>query len=190
MSRATKAVEKHVATFFRGHKVDSSEWSRGPISQRVPGFRVLKVSPGPRINRWTIVSLGVWDALHDEREHGLEFLMCGPEPTDELLETLAMVAYYHAGPPENRLDVGHTVPIGRPLGANSKCDHLLVSLPYIFGPDLEACKWRGGHARILWAIPITEAERDFKAEHGLDALEQKFEDEGVRYWDLERESLV
>src|SRR5882672_3186431 len=102
MSRATKAVERHVAGFFRGHKVDSTEWTRGPIHQRVPQFSILRVSPGPRINRWMIVSQGVWDALHDEREHGLEFFMCGPEPTDALLETLAMVAYYHTGPPENR----------------------------------------------------------------------------------------
>ena len=71
-----------------------------------------------------------------------------------------------------RLDHGHTVPIGEPWLPGSACDHLLVSLPYPFGPELEMCRWDGGHARLLWLLPITEAERDFRTEHDLRDRQQ------------------
>jgi hypothetical protein len=86
--------------------------------------------------------------------------------------------------------IGHTVPIGEPWVPRSTCDHLLVSLPYPFGPDLELCDWDGDHARLLWLLPITEAERDIKAEHGLEALEQRFDDAAIKYWDPARSSVA
>jgi hypothetical protein len=101
-----------------------------------------------------------------------------------------MTAYYHAGQTPQRLDVGHTVPIGEPWLPGSTCDHLLVSLPYIFGSDFEMCRWRNGHARVLWLLPITSAEREFKIEHGLDALEERFEAESVDYTNPLRGSVV
>jgi hypothetical protein len=54
-----------------------------------------------------------------------------------------MVAYYHATSGDYRLDHGHTVPIGRPWIRGSSCDHLLLSLPYPWGPELETCTVRG-----------------------------------------------
>jgi hypothetical protein len=101
-----------------------------------------------------------------------------------------MVAYYHGGPPEQRLDHGHTVPIGEPWVEGSACDHFLVSLPYPFGPDLERCKWDSGHARLLWLLPITTTERDFKAEHGLEALEQRLEKAAIHYWEPDRPAVA
>lgn len=110
--------------------------------------------------------------------------------TPRAVELLAMIAYYHAGPDSQRLDVGHTVSIGEPWLPGSSCDHLLVSLPYLFGPDFELCSWRSGHARVFWLLPITAAEREFKAAHGLDELEQRFEADGLDYLNPARPSLI
>ena len=103
-----------------------------------------------------------------------------------------MAAHYHCNPEDDsyRLDHGHTVPIGEPWLPGSACDHLLVSLPYPFGPELEMCHWDGGHARLLWLLPITEAERDFMGDRGLEALEQRFDDAAIRYWEADRPSVV
>ena len=68
--------------------------------------------------------------------------------------------------------------------------HVLVSLPYPFGPELEVCAWDGGHARLLWLLPITAAERDFEVAHGLEALEQRFDDAALAYSDTRRGSVV
>jgi hypothetical protein len=124
-------------------------------------------------------------------EHGLEFLLIAPDEAERHVLSIAMNAYYHANPDVSfRLDHGHTVPIGEPWSPGSPCDHMLVSLPYPLGPDFEVCEWDGGHARLLWLLPITEAERDFKAEHGLEALEQRFDDAALEYWDAARASVV
>ena len=138
---------------------------------------------------WTYVTVGVWEATQ-QNGHGLEFVLAAQHEDPVHDEHLAMSAYYHAGPPEQRLDVGHTVPIGEPWLDGSACDHVLVSLPYPYGPDLEVCTWIGGHARLLWLVPITEAERDFKAAKGLQALEARLDQQAIHYWDPSRPSVV
>jgi hypothetical protein len=55
------------------------------------------------------------------------------------------------------------------------CDHWLVSLPYPFGPELQQCHVGDRHVDFLWLVPITKAERDFKASHGQEELEERFE---------------
>lgn len=188
-SAAFRAVDRHVRNYFAGHPVDLLHFDDGPIRKRVPDFHAVRVEPGPRIGLWTYVSVGLWDAT-ERREHGVEFILTAPADDPSHVEHLAMAAYYHAGPEEQRLDVGHTVPIGEPWIEGSSCDHFVVSLPYPFGQDLEICTWNGGHARLLWLLPITQAERDFKAANGLDALESLFDEQAINFWEPTRRSVV
>ena len=141
----------------------------------MPGLFVHEVGPGPRIDAWTYLTLGAWSAVHSDDGHGLEFIITAPQADVRMVELLTMVAYYYAGPASQRLDVGHTVPVGEPWLPMSACDHLLVGLPYAYGPELERCEWRGGHARLLGLVPITEQERAYKVQQGVDALEARLE---------------
>ncbi len=174
--------------FFDGHRIDAAKWETGPIETRLAPFRILRVHPGPRNSLWTYVTVGACAVRSDH--HAAEFILIGPSDSDSHHETLTMTAYYHAGPEHQRLGLGHTVPIGRPWIEDSQCDHLLASLPYTFGPELEQCPMPEGHVQLLWLIPITEEERAFKVEHGVDALEDLFEDEGIEYWNPSRQSLA
>ncbi|WP_426513206.1 suppressor of fused domain protein [Dactylosporangium sp. McL0621] len=136
------------------------------------------------------VTAGLWDATQ-HHGHGLEFLLYAPTADDEVhVETLTMIAYYHATGGDYALDHGHTVPIGQPWLPGSTCDHLLVSLPYPWGPKLETCPVPGGHVRLLWLLPITEAEKTFRHKHDLEALEQRFETAGISPTDPRRSSVV
>ena len=189
MTLAFDALHDHVRGFFEGHGVDVLHHDAGPLRRRVPNLHILRVRPGVRINLWTYVTAGVWEATQ-ENGHGLEFLLAAPFDDAAHVEHLAMCAFYHAGPPEQRLDVGHTVPIGEPWLDESASDHLLVSLPYPYGPDLEVCAWEGGHARLLWLLPITKAEGEYKAANGLEALEARFDEQGIHFWDPERPSVA
>ena len=101
-----------------------------------------------------------------------------------------MAAYYHAGPAQHRLDLGHTVPIGEPWLPGSQCDRLLVSLPYWYGPELETCTWDGGHARLLSLLPITESELAYKHARGLEELERRFEAASINVADPARAAVV
>lgn len=186
----TAALDEHVHSFFAGHSIESLTWDPGPIDERVPGFRVHAVAPGPRgRNAWTYVTAGCWEAVHQDG-HGLEFVLATRELTMRAVELLARNAYFHAGPADQRLGWGHTVNLGEPWLPGSACDHGLLSLPYPWGPDLEWCEWIGGHARLLWLLPITAAERDFKAEHGLQALEDRFQAARLDFANPHRVSVV
>ncbi len=101
-----------------------------------------------------------------------------------------MLAYYHAGPSDQRLDLGHTVPIGEAWTTGSACEYELVGLPYAYGPDLEVCAWPSGHIQVLAVQPITAAEREFKVEHGAEALEQRLEEAAIDFANPMRRSAV
>ena len=103
------------------------------------------------------------------------------------MELLAMTVFYNRG---GKLDIGHTLPIGEPWLPGSGCDHLLVCLPYPFGPDLQTCHIGDRHVEFLWLLPITEPERDLKIASGLEELESRFDEVGLQYWQTDRASVI
>ncbi|GGY00662.1 hypothetical protein GCM10010358_63110 [Streptomyces minutiscleroticus] len=170
---AAEAVESHVRAFFEGHSVEVVDYDLGPERREVaPDLRVLVVGPGPRSDSWAYVTAGCWAAMEKDG-HGLEFVMTAHVRDQRFIELMAMIAYYHCG--GHQLDLEHSMPIGEPWVPGSTCDHLLISLPYLHGPDLEHCPVPGGHARILWTLPVTTAEIEFRRCHGHEALEQLFD---------------
>ena len=174
---AAEAVESHVRAFFQGHSVEVVDHAPGPQRRAVvPGLRVLVAGPGPRGNSWAYVTAGCWAATEKDG-HGLEFVMTAPVRDQRFIDLVAMIASYHGG--GHRLDLEHSMPIGEPWVPGSTCDHLLISLPYLHGPGLEHCPVPGGHARILWTLPVTPAEIEFRRRHGHEALEQLFDEAGI-----------
>jgi hypothetical protein len=45
-------IQGHVTAFFAGHKVERIQWTDGPTPSLFPEFRVLEISPGPKIGNW------------------------------------------------------------------------------------------------------------------------------------------
>jgi hypothetical protein len=123
------AVADHHQRFFSGHDITERDQITGPIASRVPDFFVHEIAPGPRYAGWTYASLGVREAVPTPGGHGPEFLLSAPRRDERLVELVAMTASYHAGPPRQRLDLGHTVPIREPWLPGSSRDYLLVSRP-------------------------------------------------------------
>jgi hypothetical protein len=184
MLDCTEAVRRHICGFFAGHACEEHEWALGPAAGEMPWLRVAEFGPGPQSDLRNYVTLGACDARKETR---LEFLISALHSDLRHVELLFMTAWYHR---HEHLNWGHTLPLGEAWLPGSKCDHFLVSLPYPFGPKLEECEVSGMRVRVLWLLPITAAEREFNAQHGLDALEQKFEDAGLDYWSESRDSVV
>ena len=184
-----EAFAAHVHGYFAGHDVVEEHWHLGPIEQRIPAFHVFTVGPGPRFPGWTYLTSGCWKATA-AHQHGLEFVLSATTRDRRHVEVLTMLAYYHAGPDHQRLDVGHTVPIGEPWVPGSLCDAALVSLPYAYGPDLEVCAWNAGHVRVLTVLPITGPERAFKVSHGQEELERRLEGAQADFANPMRPSVV
>jgi hypothetical protein len=179
----------HYRAFWGGERVDELHYTPEHLGTRLPDFHVARVRPERPGGMWILASIGAWRATAGEN-HGLEFAVAVESDTDAAMRHLAITAYYHAGPPENRLGVGHTVAIGEPWVEGSTLDSILVSLPYLWGPGLEHCQLPDRHIQVLWLIPIAQSERAFAAEHGAAALEQRFEDAQFNYLNPFRAAVV
>jgi hypothetical protein len=118
---------------------------------------------------------------------GSEFVLVTPFKTLRAVELLAMVVYFHG---VQELSVGDTVSVGEPWLPGSTCGHLLVSNPYLLADELWSLPLPGRTVNFRWVIPITARERAYAAERGLEALEQRFEQAGLEYWDPHRQSVV
>jgi hypothetical protein len=178
-------VYAHVNSFFRGHSSVLETFERGPIGSLVPGFHVIVLEPGPKTACWTYISVGC--GVVGDGSSRLELVAMSGEEEPILVERLAMVTHYHA---RETLGVGHSLPVGEPWTPGSTLEHLLVSLPYPFGEDLELMTDGDEHVHFLWLLPITAAEREYKNREGLEALEELFDQRGIEYSDPNRRSVV
>ena len=183
MADGATTIGHHLRRFFAGHPVtEHVHLVRREGVAEPPTCRVLAFAPGPRFGG-TVYATASPDGGTPRRE----FVLAAARPDVRHVELVTMAAWYHQRRP---LDVGHTVPIGEPWLPGSSCTHLLVSLPYPFGPALEHCPEPDDDRRVFWLLPITAAERDLKVADGSDALESRFDAAGLRFWDAGRASVV
>ena len=188
---AQSAIEAHLRHGFPGQRVVVQGWRTDAMS--APHVRVLRVDPESRGGLWLHVSSGaslpaegsagrsVWGT------QGSEFVLVTPFKTLRAVELLAMVVYFHG---VQELSVGDIVSVGEPWLPGSSCGHLLVSNPYLLADELWKLPLPGRTVHFRWVIPITATERAYATERGLDALEQRFEEAGLEYWDPHRASVV
>jgi hypothetical protein len=162
------SVRAHYEAFFAGRENVELVWNRGPMRELLPDFRVLRFEPGAGDGAWVYATAG--------GVAGKEFVLGAPEPDAAHVELVTMVAHMHADP-DQRLHEGKVLEIGRPWLEGSRADHVLVSLPYPWGPSLERC----GEIQILWLLPVTASEAAFAREHGHLALEERLEAAGAQW---------
>jgi hypothetical protein len=179
------AMRQHYETFF-DREGEELTWPYGAEAHRLGAFRVLQIPPNDQTHLWTYASVGAL-ALGQPGDNPLEFVLLTQDATERAVELVTIVAWYHH---TRRLGLGHRLPLGEPWLAGATCDAFLVSLPYPFGPTLETARVGGRLVRVLWLLPITAAERRFATQHGLDALEQRFDDARIEYWRPDRASVV
>ena len=157
-----------------------------PSFHYVPAtFRVLEFAPTLARTMWTYATCGL---SLPEMPQLLELHLLSPQQSPELVDLLTAVAHYHQT--EHTLGLDHTVKFGVPWLPDSACSCGLVSLPYLDGPSLEQMPYQSWVVQCLWLIPITPAERAFKASHGVEALEDLFEQTSFDYLNLARPSVV
>ena len=181
------AIEAHLRHGFPGQRVVVQGWRTDAMS--APHVRVLRVDPESRGGLWLHVSSGA--SLPTRRSaagaQGSEFVLVTPFKTLRAVELLAMVVYFHG---VQALSVGDIVSVGEPWLPGSSCGYLLVSNPYLLADELWELPLPGRTVHFRWVIPITAEERAYATERGLDALEQRFEEAGLEYWDPHRASVV
>ena len=166
----------------RGTEVPPPEGRRHELPA---DFTVLEFAPRDDRRMWTYATCCMSQPT-DSRP--LELHIFSPYQSAEPVEILTAVAHYHrTGSP---LDLGHTVNFGKPWINESECEYGLISLPYLDGPKLENLTLPDGTVvKFYWLIPVTRQEVEYKKAHGLDALEERFEEAGFNYLDPHRPSV-
>ena len=177
-------IERHYRSNWKAMP-ERSAFAAGPVEQLPPGFTVLRFPPQGDRTMWTYATRGM---SLPEDPCPIELHVFSARPTQEIDELLFMTAHFHRT--SAQLGLGHTVNFAKPWVAGSTCDHGLVSLPYLDGPDLEDLVVQDTTVKFYWLIPITRAEREFKVREGLEALEEQFERTSFDYLDPHRASVV
>lgn len=186
MSSVINAIREHVERFWPDQSHEEFSWELGPIEDQVPGFRVRRVAPLGPSEPWVYLTIGASSVAEGGAK---EFFLLAPSESPRHIETLAMVASFHADS-RYTLQLGNTIDIGRPWAEGSAADHLLVSLPYPYGPALEICEISEPTVQILWLVPVTKAEVNFAAANGVEELEQLLDASGIDVASSTRRSLV
>lgn len=181
------AITMHVKENWPNAEFNFVKWTVGGILVSIPDFVVCKISPSQDNKSWIYISIGASKFINEKGEH-LEFVLVAPYDSPEHIETLAMVANYHSDP-KFRLELGSVVAIGRGWVENSKCDHLMLDLPFFKGPELEVVNINKHAVRILWLVPISKSEYGYLETYGKQALEDELERNRVRVTDPFRKTL-
>jgi Suppressor of fused protein (SUFU) len=181
-----RALRDHVNGFWKDRVHEERIWPRGPISRTLPRLRVRRVAPRTRAESWVYVTIGAWEVGGGQP---MEFSLLSPVDAPENVETLSMVANFHADP-RYRLRVGSIMRIGRPWIPDARADHLLVSIPYPFKTTFEWCDTPSEQVRFLWLVPILAQEAAYARKHGVEALEDRLEQHAADVVDRRRPAVV
>lgn len=162
-----------------------SPFGKGAVSELASDFDVLIFPPRSERAMWTYATVGMAQPGDDDP---IELHLFSPDRSEAITEILYAVAHYHRT--GTRVGLGDSVNFGRPWLPGATCDHGLISLPYLDGPALEVGTIGGDTVHFYWLVPITAAERTYKARHGLEALEMRFEEGALDYLNPARSSMV
>jgi len=150
--------------------IEVFKWSAGANPEGVALYATLGASERPMVGR--------------DPNHRVEFFLGLVPERDEVADALAALGLY-AAREGTALDHGHTVPAAGPLWPGTQMRTFIVLRPLSnFLPALELPV--GVHVDFLQAVPLFDAERAWKSEHGTEALLQRWERDGVPFWSADR----
>ncbi len=167
--------EEHYERFF-GPLVEPVKHS---TDMQVPHIAIYQFAPNDERPYWTLITGGMSDFRQPGIPEGLspraEILTYAAEPQNwmfNVLKNLAEMPFVA----DTFLHWWHTVPNGMPMTAEpSELTNFFFLPPYFEGPDFDTLKIDADDVDVLWMIPITDSELQYKLQHGAEALEELFE---------------
>lgn len=181
----TKWLQRHYEDHFdvEGIRLNIPDQSDKKLHK---DFFVLEIPPNKRHNKYAYCTVGMSADRLDENL--TELFVYSPVKSNTLVSLMSWCAAWH----RNRFAIktNHTISIGQPWLHDSKCDHGLVSKPYMDGQQLEFFHFGGHIIHCHWFIPITQLERDYRMKFGTPALEKLFAKKQLDYLNPRRKCLV
>lgn len=183
-SRSVAAIAEHYAQRWQGD-YELLAFQHGPNASFAPELRIAVFEPAEGNKLWRYATCGMSDL---RAMPAIELHLFSLEWDEGNLELLTAAAFYHFK--TAALNLGHTVNFGRPWQSNSQLCCGFISLPYHEDIDFEQFEFDSKTIHCYWLIPITEAERDLRLSEGVEALEQRFDEHELRYYDPFRAAVV
>ncbi|MDR0778662.1 MAG: suppressor of fused domain protein [Methanomassiliicoccaceae archaeon] len=164
------------------------------------------VDPTPERDHYTLVTLGmgahrmnVPKELRKQKFDRAELLITLPPDWNlkseeekwywpiRWLKILARLPIEH----DTWLGYGHTVPNDGPFAENTGLCCILVTAPYLFGPEAAGCILPDGdEINFYQMVPIYEDEMNFKLENDAESLEDMFPEDFSMVVDIARSSVI
>ncbi|MCC5801851.1 suppressor of fused domain protein [Rossellomorea vietnamensis] len=72
----------------------------------------------------------------------------------------------------------------------SPVTHIILLSPYLWGDKLKSINFENKQVAWLMAIPISEEEKQYTDNNGIEALQQLFEQNQINIFDLRRNSAI
>jgi hypothetical protein len=164
-------VRAHRARVFPGRAQSVQRWEESGLVRNLPELDVIELAPSSSAAPWLYVSAGA-SAEAMEDGYGIEFLLLAPEHEPLATKLVSMVANLHADP-RYPMSLGQVLEIGHPWLPGASATHLLITLPTLFGPELEWLSDRDATIRFAWLLPITGSEANSVQFHGFGALQER-----------------
>jgi hypothetical protein len=186
-----RARESHYTKFF------------GPFSEpvmhstdvKIPHIDIYQFRPTDERPFWTLITGGMSNlrqpAVPDGVPPRAEILLYASEPVGWMFNVLKGLAEMPFDD-NTFLHWGHSVVNGMPMTAKpSLLTNFFFLAPCFESEDFDSLVIEGEEVSILWMVPITDAERDYKLEHGSNALRELFAEHQLpQVIDESRESLI
>ena len=167
------ALIAHVDRIWSRHDKELLEGDGWKVQRENERFRVCRIHPAKEnpVDPWVYITQASRELTPPGTE-SLELFLISTIQEDLHADTVAEVCARHANLPGG-VQPGMVISMGKPLLPGASVDHILVTLPYPYGPALEDVESPvGTNIRVLWLLPITSAEAAFAQQHGCEALEK------------------
>lgn len=178
-------VVEAVRDLYRAHWGEPSRRARFEIGESAIEIFKWAANANPEgVALYATLGASAHSMVGRDPNHRVEFFLGLVPERDEVASALAALGLYPAREGV-ALDHGHTVPADGPLWPGTQMRSFLVLRPLKdFLPPLELSD--GLHVDFLQAVPLFDSERAFKSEHGAEALLNRWEQDGVPFWNPER----
>lgn len=175
----TDKLLDHYESFF-GTEYKGYPCNEYQINTKNADFCVAEFPSNEQRDFYVYTTLGM---SSEKDANPIELCLFSIAQNSRNVEILMDIALQHRTTP---IEVNSTFKFCTSWTEKSKCNSGLVMLPYFEGPFFEECD----NISCLWLVPITEDERKFKEENGIEALEQQFADNELNYLHYLRDSVV
>ena len=176
-------------------------FNKGPADPRWLTHGVFKFPPTANRKSWLYVTSGLSNAWHDDTfdpdgQSGLGCELVFETPADvgwaltlvrRLLAYQILLGWNHY---EGRdiIRIGDRIPLRQPIdGAASQLDWVVVAPPKGYAPRFQLPT---GHTEFLHLVGLTEAEKLFAADAGIEALLDKLPAQAYPVTDPDRASVI